>query len=187
MLEISAARSDKIQRFARLGEWAASLALCLLLAVFTFWIYALVTSHPDLRAEMIEDFSIGQHVSSMTMGQSWFAFAFWVLVDIAGLLFFWTARRLFQVLRRGGIFTETAASLLRRIGWIIMSLGPISILSKMIGGALVVAWATGSELAINLTIDDADIYALVIGLVIVVFGQIMFEATRIADENRSFV
>lgn len=116
------------------------------------------------------------------------------------LVFFalYWARELFRGYRRGEIFTDASALRLARIGWMIALLAPVGFISNyVLLKTLVVAAAPGDaalsfgapDLALiaYISFSELDAFAIVIGLLIVLVGRILSEATKISDENRSFV
>ena len=99
---------------------------------------------------------------------------------------------LFRGFRRGGVFNLQSALRLRKIGWIIFALAPVSMLSEALGTLAVTCLSNcGNDIAddvrISVSFDDTDVYALVIGLLIVAVGHIFVEAVRLSDENEAFI
>ena len=177
----------RIQRYATIGERVATVALCLLLAVLAYLFFLLVTGAPVVSNELISDLEIANHVGSLSYGQTWLGAAFWSLVDLLGVALFITVRKLFKGLREDGVFVTETAERLRRIGFIVLAMGPVSILSNLFAGLFLVLWVKGDAINITISVEDADVYGIVLGLVIIAVSQIMIEGTRIADENRAFV
>ena len=84
-------------------------------------------------------------------------------------------------------FTIGTGRRLRRIGLILLAIAPVNILSFTLGGMVISAWATGDSLHGAVAIEDGDLYAIVVGLVITATGHMMLEAQRLSEENQSFV
>ena len=99
----------------------------------------------------------------------------------------WQMRRLLGGFRRGEIFTEESARRLGGVGWIVTAMAPFSILCNTLT-VLALTWSNApGKRSFALGIDDADILAVTVGLLIVVVARVLTEARRIADENDAFV
>ncbi len=120
------------------------------------------------------------------------------LTNFLGFFALFCAWELFRGYGRGEIFTEAAAMRFSRIGWMITLLAPIGFVGdygflKTIVVAATpgeAAWSFGVvdwELAVFINVGELDVFAIVIGLLIVLVGRILSEASKISDENRSFI
>jgi len=96
-------------------------------------------------------------------------------------------RRLFAGIRARGVFTDKTAQRLRRTGWLVFAIGPASVVVNAAATMLMSLWRDTGALRGSVSISDADIYAMVVGLVIVAVGHIMVDAARLEAENRAFV
>lgn len=106
------------------------------------------------------------------------------------LLMIWAldqARRLFTGYRRGEIMTPQAAKRVRSIGWIVFALGPFDIVISMLAVLALTILNAPGERTLAIDISDVDVFAVVLGLLIVVIGHILREAALVAEENRGFV
>ncbi|WP_020591756.1 DUF2975 domain-containing protein [Kiloniella laminariae] len=121
-----------------------------------------------------------------------------LLSSFLGLYALFYALRLFRGYRRGNIFTETSANRLARIGWSVVLLAPVTSLEEY--WILKAILVTPSPLSIltsynghDLTlfsivgVEQLDAFAIVIGLLMVLVGRILREATKISEENQSFI
>jgi Protein of unknown function (DUF2975) len=109
-------------------------------------------------------------------------------VPVGVLLFgFWQVRTLFLNFANGHVFTLASARLLRDFAGSVLAqaiLGPISSTALML--AFTLNNPPGkSQLVISLSAHDY--LALIVGGVLLAVAWVMVEATRIADENASFV
>ncbi|MGH1577238.1 DUF2975 domain-containing protein [Planktotalea sp.] len=183
-------QNNKIQRFAFFGMIASGFGIAVLLSLFTAMAIYLVGG--------LQGFDLAQEigVSAVTGELSFAARAvglfFWLMTDLLGLWFCCVAFALFRGFRSGGVFTLSAALHLRKIGWLIFALAPVSLISEALGTLAVTCLSNcGNEIAndvqISVSFDDTDVYALVIGVLIVAVGHIFVEAVRISDENNAFV
>ncbi|RED31949.1 hypothetical protein BJ123_11339 [Rhodopseudomonas thermotolerans] len=107
-----------------------------------------------------------------------------IAVMLWGLL---NVRALFGEFARGQVFTATAATHLQRFGIAVLAqgaLGPIT------ATALALALSLGNppgQRMLVLTLSSNDYVSVIVGGVLIAVATVMREATRLADENASFV
>ncbi len=179
--------SPVISRYARFGEWAANFGLLLLAAVAFYVLYQAVTGAVDPNQGFELDLGINEFIATLSGVKLWVIALITSVQDILGFVLFLTVRALFIGIRTIGVFVQNTPRRLRIIGWTIFAMAPASILAELISTALTRWWADNSELAVHISIADTDVYAVVIGLLLVVVSQIMLEAIRIHEENGAFV
>lgn len=179
--------SPLISRYARYGEWAANFGLLMLVAVAVYVLYQAVTGTlgPDQTFEL--DLGINKFVASLSGVKLWIIVLITSIQSILGFVLFLTVRALFIGIRTMGVFVQSTARRLRIIGWTVFAMAPASILTGLIATALTHWWADHSEFTVQVSIAGTDVYAVVIGLLLVVVSQIMLEAIRIHEENGAFV
>ncbi len=179
--------SAKIIRITYFGEWAATLALLLMAALLGYAYYQMATQTFEITDEIRDAFDLGPEFNGFSGFQIGIILATQMATLALGLVMLLTIRRLFIGIRKIGVFVPQTARRLRIIGWVIIAMAPVSILSEFVVYALVQMWANSKLAAMQLSFDDTDVYAIVIGLVLVVVSHIMLEAIRIYDENGAFV
>lgn len=109
-------------------------------------------------------------------------------VPVSVLLFgLWQVRALFLNFANGHVFTLASARLLRNFAGTVLAqaiLGPISSTALML--AFTLNNPPGTRQLV-ITLSSQDYLALIVGGVLLAVSWVMVEATRIADENASFV
>lgn len=115
------------------------------------------------------------------------AFILEVTPMIIGIYIFYQASLLFKQYKIGRVFTYQAASRLNRIGWAILSLAPIGILVETLTILALTLYnpAGGKQLAIG--ISETEVYAVILGLLLVTLAKILHEAAIISEENQAIV
>lgn len=96
-------------------------------------------------------------------------------------------RRLFLAFARGDILVPESGLRLKRIGIVVASLAPVTILARS-AASVAATWSNPPgmrELAIGF--GSSDLLAVIAGMLLVVLGWALEEAARVADENRQFV
>ena len=179
--------AGKITNIARAAEIAALMGMLIIAAVFFFTVYVLVANGVQADAQIVDKFLAEGTKASFTTSQRLMGAALMLLSDFLGLFGLYTARKLFTGYQAGEVFTELAATRLRTIGWVVVLLAPISQISQTIGVFYFTRIADPGRFRVNISLEDTDVYAIVFGLLIVVIGYVMYEAVRIAEENKSFV
>ncbi|MBX2854816.1 MAG: DUF2975 domain-containing protein [Rhodobacteraceae bacterium] len=175
----------RIRSLARLSEGAAGIAFALFALTLPL-MAVVILAMPEARVELID--AIDEDALTQA---PWLNATAGLLVGLAPLALsaymLWEMRRLLGGFRRGEIFTEETARRLGGVGWIVTAMAPFSILCNMLT-VLALTWSNGpGERALSLEIDDTDILAVTVGLLIVVVARVLTEARRIADENDAFV
>ncbi len=91
----------------------------------------------------------------------------------------------------GAVYAPVTAARVRRLGWIVLAMAPVSMASELLGTAWVSFMSVGAREVgtgrVSLSIEGPDVYAVVIGLILLCFGHILSEAAEVAAENQSFV
>ncbi|WP_179954053.1 DUF2975 domain-containing protein [Denitrobaculum tricleocarpae] len=120
------------------------------------------------------------------------------LINVLVLFALYWARELFRGYGRGEIFNEISAQRLGRVGWMITFLAPVGFISDYTLLKTILVAAAPGEAALTfgapdlaliayISVGELDAFAIVIGLLIVLVGRILSEASKISDENRSFI
>ncbi|WP_282609505.1 DUF2975 domain-containing protein [Pelagibius sp. Alg239-R121] len=120
------------------------------------------------------------------------------MINVLALCALYWARELFRGYGRGEIFTEIAAMRLGKVGWMVTLLAPIGFVADfgLLKTVVVAAAPMDSGLSISaadfalmayISVSELDAFAIVIGLLIVLVGRILSEASKISEENRSFI
>lgn len=179
--------SLRLLNTAQWGVWLSACVALLLSAVIGYFLW-LALSDPDGAARLLVDqLDLNGHAPLLSRTQALLAAGLWLLTDLLALAMLVQSCALFAGIRANGMFTLQTASRLRRIGWLVFALGPASVVVNALTSILINHWRTPGGLHGDLSIEDVDFYAMVVGLVIVAVGHIMVEATRIDTENKAFV
>lgn len=185
----------RLARLSRIGLWVSTAALLLAIGFLLWSMIQAALGLPDYALMLLGELEIAHVVTTLTLPQIWIGTLFWLAVDVLGVMMLWQVRRLFAQFRAAfsaplgqqGLDYGATARHLRRIGVIILAMGPVSMLSQTLGGMALSAWGTGNALHVIIGLEDSDVYAIVIGLVITAASHMMLEAARLSDENRAFV
>ena len=103
------------------------------------------------------------------------------------LYLLYSAHTLFRRYRQGEIFTPQSCQNLARIGWITVLLAPIYTFNETMFSLVVTMFNQPDQRVLAVQVDETDILAISIGLLLVIVSHIMRQAVTISDENNSFV
>ncbi len=179
--------TGKIMTIARTAEVAALIGMLIIAAVFILTVYIVVGDGGQADAYISQEFLDEGVRASFTVSQRLAIASIMLLPDFLGLFALYTARKLFAGYQCGEVFTALAATRLKMIGWALVLLAPVSQIANTIGIYYITSIAQPKRVHINISLEDTNVYAIVFGLLIVVVGYVMYEAVRIADENKRFV
>lgn len=175
--------SDRLRRFSKAMAMLTTLGM-LLIAIAMIAVFLV----PDWTRNLLLA-RLGQagHDLSLSPGRVIAAAAI-TAVPVGVLLFgLWQVRTLFLNFVDGHVFTLASARLLRDFAGAVLAqavLGPLSSTALML--AFTLDNPPGNrQLVIALSMHDY--LALIVGGVLLAVAWVMMEATRIADENASFV
>ncbi len=178
---------EKISRTARFGQFAANFGLVIYALTIVTLIGDFVQGEGALGKTLLEGTPWETIASPMPTGIALACLPLWFFTFALGAVLLWHARALFLGVRRQGVFVDQTAKRLTIIGWIVVALAPADILSTTAISWVVRALNPDKGIQLIFAVDDGDIYAVVVGLVIVVLGRIMTEAIRLYRENGEFV
>ncbi len=179
----SFAHSDRLRRFSKAMAIVTTLGM-LLIAVAMVLVFLI----PDWTQNLLLA-RLGQAGRDLSLSpERLIAGAVITAVPVGVLLFgLWQVRALFLNFAGGQVFTLASARRLRDFAAAVLAqaiLGPISATALML--AFTLNNPPGSrQLVISLSVHDY--LALIVGGVLLAVAWVMVEATRIADENASFV
>lgn len=104
-----------------------------------------------------------------------------------GLLALWHMRTLFILYAHGEILGKDAALAIRRIGLTLLGLAVFSVLGHTLIILALTADNPPGHRSLSVGISTNEVFLFFASGLLVAIGWAMVEATRIADENRSFV
>lgn len=175
-----------IRRLSRVAGIAATLGMLLLASAmaagFGFLIFDSETFVSIISKEVLRE----EKLVRLPLWASSLLILIMTAPTLLGLFGLARARQLFASYGRGEIFSAGAAKRLQSIGWVIIVLAPLGLLTNVAAAALLSGIGTGA-LEIQIGLSRTDVIAVICGLMFVVVGRILNEAARISDEHLLFV
>lgn len=181
-------RQSKIAATARAGVWFSTLAIGLAMVFATYFIFLSLTDPQMLGRELAEELELDIGALRLTTASALLASLIWLTTDFLAVAMMVLIRQLFAGIREGsGIFTQMTAIRLRRVGWVLVLIVPVSMIVDGVAGAILRYWADPTGITFGIGFEDSDIYAIILGLMLVALGHIMVDAAHLAEENKAFV
>lgn len=99
----------------------------------------------------------------------------------------WQIRQLFDRFRQTDFFSAAALSRMLALGWWLVAFGVYDIVSDPIGSVLLTLDYPEGQKEVAIEIEGAEIFFMIFGTIMILFGWIMREAASIAEENKQFI
>lgn len=179
--------SKRVKKLAKLGQMAILLGVGLFLFAICLAALDLMEAPERAREVLRDEYDLEKVGLSTTTWQLILAALFHFASDIVGLIMLFLSYQLFRGIRSDGVFTLDVGLRLRRIGGLLLALVPVSIISNTLGVLVLSLSNPSGQRIVRVSVDDSDVYAVIIGVLLLIVGHIMVEAVRIADENKAFV
>ncbi len=179
--------SQRIITLARYAQIATLLGFILLTGASLYAFFACAFDEASANTLLKQEFLDPNSTAVFTLLERLLGITLLFAPTLIGIIALGSAFNLFAGYRRNEIFTKAAAARLRFIGWMVVLLSPVNQIAQTLGTAFFSPLEEPGRVRVEVSFTDTDIYAIVFGLLIVVIGHIMYEATNLSDENRSFV
>jgi len=105
------------------------------------------------------------------------------LLTIAG----WNIRQVFKRFQKMEFFSPKTLANVISFGIWLIAFAVFDLISDPIGSVMLTYDYPPGERAIDVTLDGGEIFFLILGALMLLFGWILREAALIADENRQFI
>ena len=174
---------DRLRRFSKAMAMLTTLGM-LLIAAAMIAVFLI----PDWTRNLLLA-RLGQAGQGLSLSPGHLIAAAAITAVPVGVLLFglWQVRALFLKFADGQVFTLASARLLRNFAGSVLAqaiLGPLSSTALML--AFTLSNPPGNRQLV-ITLSSHDYLALIVGGVLLAVSWVMVEATRLADENASFV
>ncbi|WP_420134929.1 DUF2975 domain-containing protein [Rhodopseudomonas sp.] len=173
----------RLVRLSRAMEWVTTIGIVLIVALIAAAFLVPSWTRNLLLTKLGE---IGARLPLDSGNQALAA----VIIAVPVVVMLWglvNVRALFAEFARGRVFTAAAATHLQRFGIAVLAqglLGPVT--ATALALALSLSNPAGQRMLV-LTFSSNDYVSVIVGGVLIAVAAVMREATRLADENASFV
>lgn len=181
-------RLVRIRRLAGLMKWVVATLFVLLVLSGLFLIAALIWPEPlGAGGETIDFGSVKRPIADLPLLQR---LGLSALTGVAFLLLtgaFWHIRRIFAQFQKAEFFSPSTLSTVFTFGVWLIAFGVLGAANDPICCFLASLDLPEEQRIIEMNIDGGEIFFMVLGTLMLLFGWILREASLIADENRQFV
>lgn len=181
-------RLGRIRRLAGVMKWAAAVVIALLVLVGVFLVAALIWPEPfGAGSETIDFGTLERPIGELPLLQR---LGLAALTGVAFLLLtgaFWHVRRIFAQFQKTDFFSPLTLSTVFTFGIWLIAFGLLDAANDPISSLLVSIDLPEGQRIIETEITGGEIFFIVLGTLMLLFGWILREAAMIADENRQFV
>lgn len=181
-------RLGRIRRLAGVMKWVVATLIVVLALTGLFLIVALIWPEPlGAGGETIDFGSVERPIADLPLVQR---LGLAILTGIAFLLLtgaLWHIRRIFAQFQKAEFFSPVTLSTVFNFGIWLIAFGVLGAANDPICCFLATLDLPEDQRIIELNIDGAEIFFMVLGTLMLLFGWILREAAVIADENRQFV
>ncbi len=179
--------SEKVRKLARLGQVAVLLGAGLFAFAMCLAALDLLEAPENAREILRQEFELERIGKGAASWHLLVAALLYFASDLVGMLMLVVSYKLFRGVRGEGVFTLDVGKRLRRIGGLLLAIVPVSIVSNTLAVMVLSLANPAGHRIVRVSVGDSDVYAVIIGLLLLIVGHIMVEAVRIADENKAFV
>ncbi|GAA0772857.1 DUF2975 domain-containing protein [Roseibium denhamense] len=182
-------RLVRIRRVSAFMKWTVTVLLGLIFLIGVVLIVGIALPADLMIApeETIEIADIERPLGEIPQLQRLFISA---MTGVAFLLLMgagWKLRQVFKRFQKMEFFSpKTLASIISFGSWLI-GFAVFDLISDPVGSVLLTFDLPKGERSIDVTLDGGEVFILLLGALMLLFGWILREAALIADENRQFV
>ena len=182
-------RLTRIRRLSAFMKWTVTLILFIIVLLGGLALVEIITPLDVLISpdETIDVADLERRVDEVPFLQRLgIAVLFGIAVSLLALSI-WNIRQVFKRFQRMEFFSPKTLANVISIGvWLIL-FAVFDLISDPIGSLILTFDLPPGERSVELTLDGAEIFCLILGALMLLFGWILREAALIADENRQFV
>ncbi|MCK7612786.1 DUF2975 domain-containing protein [Roseibium sediminicola] len=182
-------RLKRIRRVSAFMKWVVTVVLAIILVlgvVLTIGIALpndlLIAADETLDVADVER-RLGDVPHIQRIGLAILTAIAFALLTAAG----WKIRQVFNGFQKMEFFSPTTLSNVISFGVWLIAFAVFDLISDPIGSVMLTYDYPPGERAVDLTLDGGEIFFLILGALMLLFGWILREAALIADENRQFI
>jgi len=181
-------RLARIRGLAGVMKWAVATLMVVLVLTGLFLVAALIWPGPlGAGGETIDFGPVERPIPDLPLPQR---LGLAALTGVAFLLLtgaFWHIRRIFAQFQKTDFFSPTTLSTVFTFGMWLIAFGALGAANDPICSFLASLDLPEEQRIIEMDIDGGELFFMVLGTLMLLFGWILREASLIADENRQFV
>lgn len=143
------------------------------------WLLKSVSAHWRLQVH-----APAQAPESITRWLAWAGLCLPWWVGLFGLTGVW---RLLGQFQQGRLLDLWSAALLRRIGWVLVAMGPLHALGNSLALSALTWHNPPGQRLVGIALQPEHATLLVLGALLILLGHVLTEAARVDEDHRGFV
>lgn len=177
----------RIRTLARYACMFSMLGVLISVGTIAYYTVLMFNDTPAVDTAIREEFlSAGRTITINGVSRT-LAFIFEITPMLIGIYIFFQAVQLFRQYMSGRVFTFDAANKLNKIGWAVAALAPLGILFETLAVLALTIYNPPGQKQLSIGISETEVYAVILGLLLVTLAKILHEAAIISEENQAII
>ncbi|MEW7007613.1 DUF2975 domain-containing protein [Lentilitoribacter sp. EG35] len=178
---------DRIKNISVYAEVFSGVGIFITVGAMTYYLILMIVDIALFDAAIRDEYATDTMNITINYFSRISAFIFGIIPMLIGVFFFDQARRLFHQYKSKRVFTHDAAARLNRMGWALVALAPVGVLVKTFTILALTLYNGPGDKHLAFGISENEVYAIILGLLLITLAKILHEAAIISDENQAFV
>lgn len=177
----------RIQTLSNVAKWCARFGLFAFTLAMVFLAFKIFFAPSGLE-DAFEQLKLPNgFIGGLPLAVRVLLFAIAVASMFPGVIGFCVATELFSSFSKGEVFTSDASEKISLIGWALVALPLANTVGNLLVSGILFLFKTTGKVSFSIDFDDGDLMAVVFGLLFVILGRVMKEATKLSEENKQFI
>ena len=177
----------RIKSLARYACVFSVLGVIISIGTIAYYSVLMFMDTQAVDAAIREEFAAAGRAITINGVSRALTFMFEITPVLIGVYIFSQAIQLFREYMSGRVFTFEAAKKLNKIGWAVAALAPLEILSETLAVLALTIYNPPGQRQLSIGISETEIYAIILGLLLVTLAKILHEAAVISEENQAII
>jgi hypothetical protein len=178
---------SRIRKLARYACGFSMLGAVISIVTIAYYAILMMIDTPAIDDAIREEFVAAGRTITINGVSRTLAFVFEITPMLIGIYIFLQAVQLFRQYMGGKVFTFEAAGKLNKIGWAVTALAPLGILFETLAVLALTIYNPPGQKQLSIGISETEIYAIILGLLLVTLAKILHEAANISEENQAII
>lgn len=177
----------RIKKLARYACVFSVLGAIISIGTIAYYTVLMFIDTQAVDAAIREEFVTAGETITINGVSRTLTFIFEITPVLIGIYIFTQAVRLFREYMRGRVFTFESAAKLNKIGWAVAALAPLGILFETLAVLALTMYNPAGQRQLSIGISETEVYAIILGLLLITLAKILHEAAIISEENQAII
>lgn len=178
---------NRIKNLARYACIFSILGVIISIGTIAYYTVLMFSDTQAVDAAIREEFVTAGEIITINGVSRTLTFLFEMIPVLIGIYIFFQAVRLFREYMGGRVFTFESAGKLNKIGWAVAALAPLGILSETLSVLALTMYNPAGQRQLSIGFSETEVYAIILGLLLVTLAKILHEAAIISEENQAII